>query len=492
MNSSRFIQNICSCIFYKMRLYDDSFIASCCFVLLFAIPSHSYSFQDDSSGGVKQEVEQDLANWMRETQLILLSKDNLERVKKNSDFTLLIEALIEDGENALDIGPYSVTYNKLIPVSNNTNDYFSVGPYWWPDSNKINGLPWIRRDGEVNKVVRAPNSDSKQLSRVIDTVKTLGLAYYFSGDNRYSNRAEKLLRVFFIEPKTKMNPHLNFAQSIPGKTHGRGIGIIEARQLVGLLDGITLMQRALSPSLKVGLDEWLTIFLGWLVESPNGQDEIKMYNNHGTYYDVIITSLALYLDMPDIAKYAVQNTKGRIKTQINDKGEQAHELKRTRPFHYSVFNLMAMINMAIMADKLGINLWQYPSADDARILKAWQLLANNIGDSDYWDGKQEKNVEYNRLIGPTLMLKAFLNTFTEIQNKNISVLTATDKSHNFSNALKAFTQSYDKTVRQTVNLDESRSYAQLNSCSVLFNFDNESRLAAQQSLKTTKYKACVY
>lgn len=492
MKNSLLIQNICSYIASKICLCDDCRLASCCFVLLFAIPSHSYSFQVDSSGTEKQQVKKEHADWVRETQLILLSQENLERVKQNSDYALQIEAIIKDGENALDIGPFSITYNQLIPASNNTNDYFSVGPYWWPDLSKKDGLPWIRRDGDVNKAVRTPNSDSKQLSRVIDTVKTLGLAYYFSGDNRYSNRAEKLLRVFFIEPKTKMNPHLNFAQSIPGKTHGRGIGIIEARHLVWLLDGITLMQSELSLELKVSLDEWLTIFLGWLVESPNGQDEMKMYNNHGTYYDVIITSIALYLDMPDIAKYALQNTKVRIKTQINDKGEQAHELKRTRPFHYSVFNLMAMINMAAMADKFGINLWQYPSAEDARILKAWQLLANNLEDGEYWGGKQEKIVEYNRLIGPTLMLKASLNSFSEVQDKNFSVLTATEESHNFANARKAFTLSYDKTVRQVVNLDESRSYAQLNSCSVLFNINNEIRLVAQQSLKTTEYKACVY
>ena len=46
-----------------------------------------------------------------------------------------------------------------------------------------------------------------------------------------SQKAVELLNVFFLDEYTRMNPHLLYAQAIPGRTKGRGIGIIDTLHL---------------------------------------------------------------------------------------------------------------------------------------------------------------------------------------------------------------------------------------------------------------------
>ena len=50
---------------------------------------------------------------------------------------------------ALDATPVSVMEKRRTPPSGNKHDYMSMAPYWWPDSTKPDGLPFVRRDGHV-------------------------------------------------------------------------------------------------------------------------------------------------------------------------------------------------------------------------------------------------------------------------------------------------------------------------------------------------------
>ena len=61
---------------------------------------------------------------------------------------------VPSGDLSLSDGPWSVMDKQHVPPSGDKHDYMSLGPYWWPDPDKPDGLPYIRRDGEVVESLR--------------------------------------------------------------------------------------------------------------------------------------------------------------------------------------------------------------------------------------------------------------------------------------------------------------------------------------------------
>jgi hypothetical protein len=295
-----------------------------------------------------------------------------------------------DADKALTAGPFSVTTKTVTPPSGDKRDYMSQAPYFWPDPKTQTGLPYIRRDGERN-----PEIDKINNHRVLDqmqwAVETLSLAYFYTQDEKYAAKATELLRAFFLNTDTRMNPNLEYAQGIPGINTGRGIGLIETRGLTRVVDAIGLLSGAKSwtKTDQRGMENWFAQFLQWMLESKNGRDESAAKNNHGTYFDVQVVSFALFLGRRDLARQVLETAKQkRVALQVEPDGRQPLELARTKAWSYSVGNLDGLMSLARLGENVDVNLWNYETHDGRSIRKALNFLTPFAFGENKWPYQQ--------------------------------------------------------------------------------------------------------
>jgi hypothetical protein len=309
-----------------------------------------------------------------------------------------IAALERDAAKALEMKPLSVMDKGVTPPSGDKHDYMSQAPYFWPDPTKPDGKPYIRRDGERNPEI-SKISDHENIFKVTNAVSTLGLAYSITGREEYAAKAATLVRVWFLDPATKMNPHLNFGQGIPGINTGRGIGIIETRGLPELLDGVTLISgsKAWTAADQSGLQAWMRAYVKWLTESPYGQDEGKNGNNHETWYEVQVTSLALWTGQDDLAKRMLERGRETLAKEIEPDGRMPRELERTNAWSYSAFNLQAFFELATLGPRVGVDLWNDQTSDGRSLRKAVDFLVPFAAGDKKWSYEQISEFHANAL-----------------------------------------------------------------------------------------------
>jgi hypothetical protein len=186
----------------------------------------------------------------------------------------IVHAARADADAAMHQEPLSVTSKSQIPPSGDKHDYMSMAPYWWPNPATTNHLPYVRRDGEHKPEIEAV-PDHTNIFKMEKAVHALALGSALTGQEDYAERATPLLRTWFLNPETRMNPNLNFAQAVMGMNTGRGIGIIETRGLPDVIDSIAMLRgsKDWTPADEAGMRAWLSKYYEWLTQSSPGRDE---------------------------------------------------------------------------------------------------------------------------------------------------------------------------------------------------------------------------
>jgi hypothetical protein len=287
----------------------------------------------------------------------------------------LADRLRREATAALGEGHWSVMDKPTLPPSGDKHDYLGFGIYWWPNPATPDGLPYVSRDGQPNPEFE--RYDGARKRRLLAAVSALVEAAYFLGDAVSGSRARHLVRVWFIEPDTRMNPHLRYGGHIPGVWAGSGWGIIETHALVDLVRALEFLAAAGSWTAEdtAAMDLWIGSYLDWLLTSEEGRFASDRMNNHATAYDELCCTLALHLGRTEVARRILSEVPyRRIGMQLEHNGRQPWENARTESWAYSTLNLGLLMNLADLGRRLEIDLWSYATGDGRSIRRTLDYM----------------------------------------------------------------------------------------------------------------------
>lgn len=307
------------------------------------------------------------------------------------------ERIIQRAAKLLNEKPRTVTASSS-PGIGGRHDFYSEGPYWWPDPANPNG-PFIRHDG-----LRFPgrfidyDDDLRKFSWIVGTHTS---AWILTGKEIYIRAAMEHLRAWFIDTTTMMNPNMLYAQAIRGICTGRGVGIIDAGQLMDVAQSVLILEKSHYVSGKeiTQIKEWFTQFLAWLTTHPYGIDEMNAKNNHGTWWHAQVASYARLVGDEKVLQLCRNHyQKIILPNQMASNGSFPEELARTKPYSYSLFNLDATAALLwILSDKTFTD-WNFNLQDGRGLKKGLEFMLPYLRnktkwtggkDVDHWDGQPE-------------------------------------------------------------------------------------------------------
>ena len=287
---------------------------------------------------------------------------------------------------ALACAPISITRHPAPLSEGGPHDFFSMSDYFWPDPEKPDGKPYMQRDGQSYPGLF--NEHRMDVMQLRDTVAALAAGWRLTHEERYAAKAAELLRVFFVDPATRMNPNLEHAQVMVGKpAPTRGIGIIDTLHLIEVPMAIRALEGAqsLTPELLADLRQWFRDYLAWLRDSPRGQDEGRRTNNHAVAFWLQVAAFCqIAPDEALLAECRRQFKEVFVPVQMAPDGSFPLELKRTKPYAYSIFQLDNLATLCQLLSTPADNLWTFELPDGRGMRKAMAYLYPYLADKSKW------------------------------------------------------------------------------------------------------------
>ncbi|WP_110666728.1 alginate lyase family protein [Salinicola halophilus] len=297
--------------------------------------------------------------------------------QEDDDAVVIVRSLEARADAVLAEPILSVTDKTGVSEEGEANDYRSLAKYWWPNPDSDNGLPYVRRDGEVNPDCYDERYDARRLIDMAESLQVLSLATWFTRKDAYRERAVAQLEAWFADTETRQSPHFRYAQTIPGHSDLRSPGLIEARHLIYVTEAVLLLESAsaLPATLSATLREWFGALLRWFREQDKGIGAGRAHNNIALWYDLQCLAYAWFVGDEALARYIVTDVAVvRRHDQIDLDGSLPAELDRANPLDYVTFTVAAMSQLSRYGDAMGVPIWHQTDGDGRSFQRAHDWL----------------------------------------------------------------------------------------------------------------------
>jgi hypothetical protein len=286
---------------------------------------------------------------------------------------------------ALTLKPPAITDQVATNSAGGLHDFYSQADYAWPNPTNQTGLPYITRDGESN-----PGTFSHHrmaMRDMKDAVAALAAAYALNGDDRYVTKAAGLLRVFFLDAKTRMNPSLPYAQAVLGESSGRSYGVIDTLHLAELPVAVGFLEKsaAFPSEVDQGLKKWFADYSRWIITSENGVKEMNSPNNHSIACFVQLASFAKFTGDEKLLGLCRQRfQEGLFPNQMTNNGSFPRELARTKPYGYSIFQADNLAALCVLLSTTNDDFWKLTLPDGRTPRNAVDFIYPYLADKNQW------------------------------------------------------------------------------------------------------------
>ncbi|QNF35642.1 alginate lyase family protein [Adhaeribacter swui] len=294
------------------------------------------------------------------TNTALLNKNLRAASSGNLLLSKAVEKAITNGYKALQQPIQVITTKTYMVDTDDKHNFNTVAPYWHqqPDGS------WEKIDGKGNGLSKKIGDTEKLQKGIGKVVPDLALAYVASSDpvekEKFAARAIEYCQQFFLDPATRMNPNLDYAQLIPGKKKIRIETAVEGEKLVDIVDALLLLQTSkhYTPEFDRQIRKWFADMADWMANSPTGkQADKRTVGNIGVIYESMRAAFAIYGGDTSYARQRLPRIKERLSDEMNADGGLEHELDRAKPNMYSNKALQAWVRLARILSIQGINLW---------------------------------------------------------------------------------------------------------------------------------------